>query len=618
MGSFYRSPSSHLDKLEQLDNSLQQITANSGSNTPHIILGGDFNLPSIDWENGEINQTPQYGRTINEKMLEITSEYNLEQTVKEQTRSGNILDLVFTTNPGLIDKIEIHPGMSDHQVVITDINTRAKVCKKKPRTVYLYKKADMDSVKLDIDKTLTSRLENIKPEYDVEDNWTFLKNTIKQAADKHIPQKTISGKQHVPWINQSIKRLIRQRQRRYNAAQHHNTPDNWRKYREARNTVRRKMTEAHDDYIRGILNTDAEDEKPTMGKRFWQYIKSRKKDTVSISALKDKAGVEVFDSRGKAHLNQQYDSVFTDEDHSSIPNLGASNTPDIAPLHITMKGVGNLLRKLDASKATGTDLVPTRILKEAADQIAPFLTFIFNQSLSTGEVPADWKLANITAIYKKGDKAQAVNYRPVSLTSITCKTMEHIIYHHIMNHLELHNILSDNQHGFRKHRSCETQLVNTIESVAKSLDNKEQVDMLILDFSKAFDTVPHQRLLLKMEHYGIRGRVLHWVRAWLTDRNQRVCLDGDMSDMTAVRSGVPQGTVLGPLCFLLYINDIGDSTSSVLRLFADDSLLYRTITDPAACTQLQKDLTTLVEWSKRWQMTRYKIYSSQFWAPGGA
>ena len=127
--------------------------------------------------------------------------------------------------------------------------------------------------------------------------------------------------------------------------------------------------------------------------------------------------------------------------------------------------------------------------------------------------------------------------------------------------------------------------------------------MLILDFSNAFDTVPHQRLLLKMEHYGIRGRVLHWVWAWLTDRNQRVCLDGDMSDMKAVRSGVPQGTVLGPLCFLLYINDIGDSTSSVLRLFADDSLLNRTITDPAACTQLQKDLTTLVEWSKRWQMT---------------
>ena len=129
----------------------------------------------------------------------------------------------------------------------------------------------MDSVKLDIDEKLTSRLEIIKPEYNVEDNWTFPKNTIKQAADKHIPQKTIRGKQHVPWINQSIKRLIRQRQRRYNAAKHRNTPDNWRKYREARNTVRRKMTEAHGDYIRGILDTDAEDEKPRSPERMTQY-----------------------------------------------------------------------------------------------------------------------------------------------------------------------------------------------------------------------------------------------------------------------------------------------------------------------------------------------------------
>ena len=157
------------------------------------------------------------------------------------------------------------------------------------------------------------------------------------------------------------------------------------------------MTETHDQYIRGILNTDAEDEEPTMGKRFCQYIKSLKKDTLSISALKDKVGVEIFDSRGKAHLfNQQFDNVFTDEDHSSIPKLGASNTQDIAPLHITVKGVGILLRNLDASKAIGPYIVPTRILKEAADQFAPFLTFIFNQSLSTGEVSSDWKLTNIT------------------------------------------------------------------------------------------------------------------------------------------------------------------------------------------------------------------------------
>ena len=162
------------------------------------------------------------------------------------------------------------------------------------------------------------------------------------------------------------------------------------------------------------------------------------------------------------------------------------------------------MKKLDPTKANGPDQIPTRILKEACNEIAPFLTIILRQSLTTGEVPEDWQQANITAIYKKGDRNQAVNYRPVSLTSICCKTMEHIVYRHIIKHLENHQILSDNQHGFRKHRSCETQLV---ETVARSLDKKEQVDTLILDFSKAFDTVPHQRLINKMEHYGIKGNI---------------------------------------------------------------------------------------------------------------
>ena len=140
---------------------------------------------------------------------------------------------------------------------------------------------------------------------------------------------------------------------------------------------------------------------------------------------------------------------------------------------------------------------------------------MLRQSLITGEVPEDWRQANITTIYKKGDRSQAVNYRPVSLTSICCKTMEHIVYRHIIKHLENHQILSDNQHGFRKHRSCETQLVNTIETVARSLDKKEQVDMLILDFSKVFVTMPHQRLINKMEHYGIKGNIHRWVSSWL-------------------------------------------------------------------------------------------------------
>lgn len=177
------------------------------------------------------------------------------------------------------------------------------------------------------------------------------------------------------------------------------------------------------------------------------------------------------------------------------------------------------------------------------------------------------------------------------------------IYRHIIEHLENHQILSDNQHGFREHRSCETQLVNTIETVARSLDKKEQVDMLILDFSKAFDTVLHQRLLNKMEHYGIKGKIHRWVSSWLTQRHQIVYVDVDESGNTPVRSGIPHETVLGLLYFLIYINDMEKFISriSALRLFADDSLLYRPVNTTDDHKRLQENLTDLSKLEEQWQ-----------------
>jgi hypothetical protein len=193
--------------------------------------------------------------------------------------------------------------------------------------------------------------------------------------------------------------------------------------------------------------------KPTMGKKFWQYmyIKSRKKDTINIAALINSSGEEVIDSKGKVDiLNQQYDSVFTDENMLEIPELSDSSIPDIGKLTVTENEVNKLLKNLDIAKAIGPDQIQSWVLKEAADQIKPFLTRICNQTLESGEAPADWRQANITTIYKKGLRNQAVNYRSVSPTSVCCKMMEHIIFHHIMSHLDEHNILVDHQHGFRK------------------------------------------------------------------------------------------------------------------------------------------------------------------------
>ena len=277
--------------------------------------------------------------------------------------------------------------------------------------------------------------------------------------------------------------------------------------------------------------------------------------------------------------------------------------PSMPEITVTQSGVEKLLSKMNPHKAPGPDGISARILKECSRELAPLLTVLFNKSLSEGVVPDDWKEANVTAIFKKGDRGVASNYRPVSLTSLCCKLQEHILVSQILNHLERHDILTDCQHGFRAKRSCETQLLTLVHELSLALDRKEQIDLAILDFSKAFDRVPHQRLLRKIHHYGVRGQTHAWIRDFLSDRKQRVVVDGAFSDFVPVVSGVPQGTVLGPLLFLLFINDLPNNLNCKVRLFADDCIVYNTIKSNQNSIDLQKDLDQLALWERRWGMS---------------
>ena len=190
-----------------------------------------------------------------------------------------------------------------------------------------------------------------------------------------------------------------------------------------------------------------------------------------------------------------------------------------------------------------------------------------------------------------------------SRSRLLCKkTLEHVIHSSAISHFDRNNILTDCQNGFRKRRSCETQLILTIDDLARGLNDKQQTDAVLLDFSKAFDCVPHQRLLLKLKHYGVRGNILSWIEDFLSARTQEIIIEGSKSSPSPVMSGVPQGTVLGPLLFLVYINDMPECVKSEIKLFAEDSLLYRRIQNIADCHQLQEDLNKLQEWEQRWQM----------------
>ena len=343
-----------------------------------------------------------------------------------------------------------------------------------------------------------------------------------------------------------------------------------------------------------------------LNKKAWSYIKSRRRDNVGIPPLRNVNGRLCEEAHEKAEIMaKQYNSVFTkDNPHVPTPEI-LYCLPRMPEITIDVNGVMKLLQELKVNKAPGPDLIPNRVLKECYIELSPILTGLYRKSLKDGHLPRDWLSANVIGILKKGNKQDASNYRPISLTCVTCKILEHILYSQIMKHYSRHNFISNTQHGFQKGLSCETQLATTVEELQKGLDNKYQQDVVILDFNKAFDKVPHRHLLKKLDASDIKGNIHKWFTAYLTNRRQRVIVDPDgrSSGEAPVLSGVPQGTVLGPLMFLTYVNDITSDLTSQMKLFTDDALLFRPIKSEKDCKSLQKDLDTLEIWSKRWKMT---------------
>ena len=343
-------------------------------------------------------------------------------------------------------------------------------------------------------------------------------------------------------------------------------------------------------------------------KSFFAYVRSKQRTKDKVGPLIDKAGKTITDDKEAASvLNEYFSSTFTIENMNNIPKplqvfKGNLKKRDYLDITITEEMVMKKLEKLNTNKCPGIDQIHPKLLFELRETLAAPLTKLFVTSLEQGVVPSDWKDAGVTPLFKKGKKSDPTNYRPVSLTSIVCKIMESIIKDEISEHLVKHSLIRPSQHGFMAGRSCLTNLLDFMEKVTEALDKSNAVDIIYLDFAKAFDSVPHQRLFQKLESHGIGENISKWIRNWLTARRQKVSVKGQYSEWENVVSGVPQGSVLGPILFLIYINDIDEGIISKLGKFADDTKLCSSGINNEDVESLQQDLDRIFQWSLEWQM----------------
>ena len=564
-----------------------------------LIVAGDFNAPGVDWETLTVKpEGPLKGMCA--RLIEILGSNSLQQLVHEPTRQKAILDLFCMNKPGLVKNVSVIPGISDHDgVVVVDTALRATINKKPRRKIQLWSKADWDKIREEA--VLFS--DSFCAEYNcrnVQQNYEALSDFLKGVTNS-VPSKLSSTRYNVPWLTPEIKKLCRKKRRVYKKAKAGSTRHQTL-FKKLQNETRDALRKAHWEHVNGLLKDSQETGE---SRKFWKYIKSKKQDSQGVAPLRTN-GQLLADSAGKAQaLSDQFCSVFT-RDTPETADLRAEGPsyPPILDLHINTPGIAKLLQGLNPSKASGPDEIPGRLLKCLANELAPAITCLFRQSISTGMLPKEWKSAWITPVFKKGSRSDPANYRPVSLTCILCKLLEHVICTHIRGHLDKHGILTPANHGFRSRHSCETQLLLTTHDLIQERDLGKQVDVAILDFSKAFDTVPHQRLLGKLEFYGITGELRKWIESFLVGRKQSVVVDGVRSADEDVLSGVPQGTVLGPLLFLIHINDLPEviDPRTKCRLFADDCLLYRSIETSQDQVELQNDLAKLEIWAENWGM----------------
>lgn len=597
IGCIYRSPNSPESNNKKIMEGLKKMCDQKYS---HVLICGDFNFPEINWstETTTTNENHQAYRFLECYRDCFLSQHVVQPTHHRGDQRANVLDLIFSNEEEMITNLthDAPLGASHHSTIKFLFQCYAEG-RKNTKPTFVYSKGNYEEMK-DILEQLD--WEDILREKNCSESWDIFHGHMMKAMKQCIPKRGRNpGKPgRALWMNEEALAKVRKKSAAYKRYLETKEGKDYREYAKARNQARWASRRAKIEFEKKIAQ-----ESKTNPKSFYKYVNSKLKVKTGVAELDTDEGKASTNKEKAEVLNSFFTSVFTREDHETIPEARIrEGVMPMTDFHVTEEDVLKKLKDLNPNKSSGPDELHPRVLKELSDSIAKPLTLIMRRSLDEGRVPQIWKDAHVTPIFKKGKKSKSNNYRPVSLTSVVCKIFESILRDNIMDHIEVNNILSKFQHGFVPRRSCSTQLVSCLEKWTEILDRGSSLDAIYLDFSKAFDSVPHQRLCAKLESYGIQGKVIKWIRQFLKDRRQKVVVNGEDSEWENVLSGVPQGSVLGPTLFVLFINDMPEVVSSFINMFADDAKVFTEVSNDAEHAGLQQDLNELLKWAKAWQM----------------
>ena len=527
---------------------------------------------------------------------------NLSQLINEPTHiQGNILDLVFTNNEDLIYDVTVHPYdyqpiPSDHCIISFSVTCKSvtkHIPKNTSQFVYDYSKADynglnnfLSSIDFSVCKQFT----------DIESIWSFVKDSILDRINTNIPKVRIKPNSSPKWFTSNIRYQIKCLRTLRRKHKRHPTDRTFNQIKSAEHNLQISIKQAKTNYEANLIQNFAF----SNDSKIYQYMRSICKSDFIPPTVFFKDNIATADSDKANLVNKYFFSVFSQSDFT-LP--GFDDMPFVSSslniIQITYDDVYNALTAFDSSKATGIDGIGPAILKNCASVLTLPLHYLFSFSVRHCTIPLEWQTHCITPIFKSGDKNNVVNYRPISLLCVVSKLLERIIYDKVIKHIS--DQISDSQFGFMKNRSTLQQLLVFLNAIHEA--NKTQIDTIYLDFAKAFDRVPHNELLLKLWSVGITKDLWSWFKSYLTGRRQCVRINGSCSNFLPVLSGIPQGSILWPLLFLLYINDSFPTVQfSHILSFADDTKCFKLIHKDQDTQQLQQDLDSLAKWSVDWNL----------------